>query len=112
MILLTGTRSKDMEVLYPVSELAARYGASVEEETTDPDEAYAPLPLGRWGAAVVLGPAPLGLTEPRRPTGGFPASQPHPRISESCATNSAGMSAPGAWIASIRRAILGVMTRR
>ena len=49
VILLTGTRSKDMEVLYPVSELAARYGASVEEETTNPDAAYAPLPLGRWG---------------------------------------------------------------
>ena len=49
VILMTGTRSKDMEGLYPVSELAARYGASVEEETTDPDEAYAPLPLGRWG---------------------------------------------------------------
>ena len=35
-------------VLYPVSELASRYGASVEEETTDPDHAYAPLELERW----------------------------------------------------------------
>ena len=26
---------------YPVSELAARYGVSVEEETPDPGEAYA-----------------------------------------------------------------------
>jgi uncharacterized cupin superfamily protein len=48
VILMTGTRSPDMEVRYPVSELAARYGASVTEETTDPDEAYAPFPLGRW----------------------------------------------------------------
>ena len=48
VILMAGTRSADMTVVYPVSELAARYGASVKEETTDPDEAYAPLPLGRW----------------------------------------------------------------
>jgi hypothetical protein len=30
-----------MHVRYPVSELAARYGASVEEETSDPDQAFA-----------------------------------------------------------------------
>ena len=41
VILMTGARSDDMEVLYPVSELAARYGASVEEETSDPEQAYA-----------------------------------------------------------------------
>ena len=29
------------EVRYPVSELAARYGASVETETTDPEQVYA-----------------------------------------------------------------------
>jgi uncharacterized cupin superfamily protein len=49
VILMAGSRSRDMAVRYPVSELAARYGASVQEETTDPDEAYAPLALGRWG---------------------------------------------------------------
>jgi hypothetical protein len=27
-------------VLYPVSEVAAKYGASVEKETDDPDTAY------------------------------------------------------------------------
>ena len=48
VILMTGTRSEDATARYPVSELAARYGASVKDETTDPDEAYAPLPLGRW----------------------------------------------------------------
>ena len=48
VILMTGTRSKDMEVRYPVSELAARYGASVDEETSDPDVAYARFELGRW----------------------------------------------------------------
>jgi uncharacterized cupin superfamily protein len=34
-ILMAGARSEDMQVLYPVSELAARYGASSEEETSD-----------------------------------------------------------------------------
>jgi uncharacterized cupin superfamily protein len=48
VILMTGTRSEDMDVLYPVSELAARYGASVEEETSDPEQAYARFELGRW----------------------------------------------------------------
>ena len=40
VILMAGARSEDWQVLYPVSELAARYGASVEKETTDPREAY------------------------------------------------------------------------
>jgi uncharacterized cupin superfamily protein len=40
-ILMTGARSEDEELLYPVSELAARYGASAEEETPDPATAYA-----------------------------------------------------------------------
>jgi uncharacterized cupin superfamily protein len=40
VILMAGARSEDWQVLYPVSELAARYGASAEEETTDPQQAY------------------------------------------------------------------------
>ena len=40
VILMTGARSSP-EVRYPVSELAARYGASVAEETSDPERAYA-----------------------------------------------------------------------
>lgn len=40
VILMAGTRSSP-EGRYPVSELAARYGASVAEETSDPDQAYA-----------------------------------------------------------------------
>jgi len=40
VILMAGTRSEDEQLLYPVSELAARYGAGVEKETSDPDEAY------------------------------------------------------------------------
>jgi hypothetical protein len=38
---MVGARSPDEQLLYPVSELAARYDASAEEETPDADEAYA-----------------------------------------------------------------------
>jgi uncharacterized cupin superfamily protein len=41
VILMTGARTPDERLLYPVSELAARYGASAEEETTDSRQAYA-----------------------------------------------------------------------
>jgi uncharacterized cupin superfamily protein len=43
VVLMTGARSDDEQLVYPVSELAARYGASVEEETPDPEQAYAPF---------------------------------------------------------------------
>jgi uncharacterized cupin superfamily protein len=55
VILMAGARGNDWKVLYPVSELAARYDASAEEETTDPRQAYArfePSQRGRpsyWG---------------------------------------------------------------
>ena len=39
-ILMTGARTGDWHVRYPVSELAARHGASVDEETSDPEQAY------------------------------------------------------------------------
>ena len=39
-ILMVGARAEDWNVLYPVSELAARHGASADEETTDPRRAY------------------------------------------------------------------------
>jgi uncharacterized cupin superfamily protein len=42
VVLMVGARGGDWKVVYPVSELAARYGASVHEETSDPDEAYIP----------------------------------------------------------------------
>lgn len=35
-------------ILYPVNEVAARHGASVEYETNDVDEAYARFPDARW----------------------------------------------------------------
>jgi hypothetical protein len=43
VILMAGARTKDEQLLYPMSELAARYGASAEKETPDPREAYAPF---------------------------------------------------------------------
>jgi uncharacterized cupin superfamily protein len=43
VILMAGARSEDEQLLYPVSELAARYGASAEEATPDPRRAYAPF---------------------------------------------------------------------
>ena len=50
VIFMVGGRSNDWKVVYPVSALAARYGASAERETPDPDEAYAahePSRIGR-----------------------------------------------------------------
>jgi uncharacterized cupin superfamily protein len=41
VILMVGARSSDEQLLYPVSELAARYGASAEGETPEPRQAYA-----------------------------------------------------------------------
>ncbi len=55
VILMVGARDPDERLLYPVSELAARYGASAETETTSPEEAYARFPRPReerpknWG---------------------------------------------------------------
>jgi uncharacterized cupin superfamily protein len=43
-ILAVGLRPKEETLRYPVSEVAARYGISVAEETEDPDEAYADWP--------------------------------------------------------------------
>ena len=42
-VLMVGARSTEEKLLYPKSELAARYGASAEVETPDPDQAYAPF---------------------------------------------------------------------
>ena len=63
VILMAGARSEDDRRHYPVSELAARYGASVKEETSDPDQAYAGVRVVAAGAALVLGPPALGLAK-------------------------------------------------
>jgi quercetin dioxygenase-like cupin family protein len=44
VVVMTGSRVGGFEALYPVSEVAAKHDASVLEETSSPDEAYA-----RWG---------------------------------------------------------------
>ena len=43
-ILMTGARSENEEIVYPVSELALRHAAGVEVETASPAEAYAAFP--------------------------------------------------------------------
>ena len=43
-VLMIGLRPEVETLHYPVSEVAARYGASVATETYDPDEAYADWP--------------------------------------------------------------------
>lgn len=40
VILMVGARLENEQLHYPVSELAARYGASAEEETSDFDDVY------------------------------------------------------------------------
>jgi uncharacterized cupin superfamily protein len=47
VILMTGARREDGDIVYPVSDPALRHGAGVERETHDPGEAYADLPAPR-----------------------------------------------------------------
>ena len=46
---MAGARSKDEQLLYPKSDLAAKYGASAEEDTPDPKQAYAPFERAKRG---------------------------------------------------------------
>jgi uncharacterized cupin superfamily protein len=46
-VLMVGARTVDPGISFPVSEAAARYGASVEEETTDGAVANAGLEIER-----------------------------------------------------------------
>jgi uncharacterized cupin superfamily protein len=48
-ILMVGARTDDDQVLFKKSELAARYGASPEETTSDGKHAYAPFEPARRG---------------------------------------------------------------
>lgn len=47
VIVMTGRRKDPEEILYPVNEVAAKYDASVLEETTKPNEAYARFERGK-----------------------------------------------------------------
>lgn len=54
-ILMIGTRPEREELLYPVSEVAAKHGASAAKETSSGDEAYADWP-GEYEPARVPWP--------------------------------------------------------
>jgi uncharacterized cupin superfamily protein len=54
LVLAAGARGEGKAIVYPVSELARRHGASAEQETTDPREAYAPFPQPSHGPAPAL----------------------------------------------------------
>lgn len=41
LVLAVGARRKGRGLRYPVNDLALKYGARVEQETSDPSEAYA-----------------------------------------------------------------------
>lgn len=60
MIVMVGSRT-EQTIRYPVSELALRHAAGVEEETADPDAAYARFPEGETG------PVPEGALPSLRP---------------------------------------------
>jgi quercetin dioxygenase-like cupin family protein len=49
-IVMVGNRVGGFEVVYAVDEVAAKYGASVLEETSSPDEAYASFAPEAWSA--------------------------------------------------------------
>jgi uncharacterized cupin superfamily protein len=48
-VLMVGARTEDEQLLFPKSELAARYGASAEETTPDSKQAYAPFEKDQRG---------------------------------------------------------------
>lgn len=58
VILMAGARSEEEQLLYPVSELAGHYGASAEEETPDPKQAYAPFERPQPGRPSYWGRLP------------------------------------------------------
>ena len=47
VVVMFGARHVGFDGLYPVNDVAAKYGASVARETRDPNEAYARSPLWR-----------------------------------------------------------------
>ena len=49
VIFMAGGRTGEKRITYPRSELALRYGAGVETETSESKEAYAPFPKWRNG---------------------------------------------------------------
>ena len=58
VILMAGSRWGDWHVRYVVSELATRYGASAQEETSDPRQAYVGFERSRRGRPSYWGRLP------------------------------------------------------
>jgi hypothetical protein len=56
LVLAVGALREKEQFVYPVNEVAARHGASVVKETTNPDGAYAGFP--EW----CMIPSPPGLS--------------------------------------------------
>jgi uncharacterized cupin superfamily protein len=54
VVLMVGARRDGIGIRYPVSDVAARHGASVDVETGRPEEAYARFP--QWRRATVEDP--------------------------------------------------------
>jgi uncharacterized cupin superfamily protein len=54
LVLAAGARGEGKSIVYPVSELAQRYGASAGRETSDPREAYARFSRPSHGPAPDL----------------------------------------------------------
>ena len=67
VLLMAGARSEDEQIRYPVSELAARYGASVADGDVGARRGIRRLRAVAARATVVLEPASLGVAlRPRR----------------------------------------------
>jgi hypothetical protein len=49
VILMVGGRPDEGSILYPRNDTALKHGAGVEQDTPEPDEAYAPFPRWRLG---------------------------------------------------------------
>ena len=61
-VLMVGARTDDEQLLYPVSELAARYGASAEETTPGREPGVCEVRAAPEREAAVLGSASLGVS--------------------------------------------------
>ena len=62
-IFMTGARTEDGTILYPVSETARAHGAGVETETPSPREAYAPFSHWQLGRPTTWPGLPWGSGE-------------------------------------------------
>ena len=85
VILMVGARSEDEQLLYPVSDWE-RYGASADEETRDPQQAYARFERPQPGRPSYWGQLPgwLGIfvrgSKENRPSSAAPRGTPTGRI--------------------------------